>query len=90
MGRLAKEETILLLARKCPEMACNYYPQFLTSTILEWKQLLVLASMKQIIISSLQYLVNEGLAKMYGFVLMANHIHRIWQIRDGHEKAKVQ
>ena len=72
------------------EMTFNYYPQFFTATILEWKQLLVLDSMKQIIISSLQYLVNEGRVKIYGFVLMPNHIHLIWQIQDGHEKAKVQ
>jgi REP element-mobilizing transposase RayT len=71
-------------------MTFNYYPQFFTATILEWKQLLVLDSMKQIIISSLQYLVNEGRVKIYGFVLMPNHIHLIWQIQDGHEKAKVQ
>ena len=72
------------------EMTFNYYPQFFTATILEWKQLLVLDSMKQIIISSLQYLVNEGRVKIYGFVLMPNDIHLIWQIQDGHEKAKVQ
>ena len=45
------------------EMTFNYYPQFFTATILEWKHPLVLDSMKQIIISSLQYLVNEGRGK---------------------------
>ena len=71
-------------------MTFNDYPQFFTATILEWKQLLVFDSMKQIIISSLQYLVNESRVKIYGFVLTPNHIHLIWQIPDGHEKAKVQ
>jgi hypothetical protein len=42
------------------EMTFNYYPQFFTATILEWKQLLVLDSMKQIIISSLQYLSSSS------------------------------
>ena len=46
--------------------------------------------MKQIIISSLQYLVNEGRVKIYEFEFMPHHIHLIWQIQDGHEKAKVQ
>ncbi len=68
----------------------NYYPQFLTATILKWKHLLVMDSMKDIIITSLQYLVNECRVKIYDFVLMPNHIHLIWQIADGHEKAKVQ
>jgi putative transposase len=72
------------------EMTFNYYPQFFTATILEWKQLLVLDSMKQIIISSLQYLVNEARVKIYGSVLMPKHIHLIWRTQDGHEKAKVQ
>jgi hypothetical protein len=31
--------------------------------------------MKQIIISSLQYLVDEGRVKKYGFILMPNHFH---------------
>src|SRR5215210_2953912 len=72
------------------EMTFNYYPQFFTATILEWKQPLVLDSMKQIIISSLQYLVKECRIKINGFVLLLNHIHLLWQIKDGHEKARVQ
>ena len=68
----------------------NYYPQFFTATILEWKQLLRDDSMKDIIISSLRFLVSDGKIIVYGFVLMPNHIHIIWQIQDGHEKAKVQ
>jgi len=72
------------------EITFNYYPQFFTATILEWKHLLMMDSMKQIITGSLQYLVIEGRVKIYGFVLMPNHIHIIWQIQDGHEKAKVQ
>ncbi|HKG69646.1 MAG TPA: hypothetical protein VKA92_12315 [Segetibacter sp.] len=48
-------------------MTFNYYPQFFTATILEWKQLLVLDSMKQIITSSLQYLYSSA-----SFYLKAN------------------
>jgi REP element-mobilizing transposase RayT len=33
--------------------------------------------MKDIVISSLQFLVSEGRVKVYGFVLMPNHIHVI-------------
>ena len=46
--------------------------------------------MKDIIIGSLQFLVSEGRVKVYGFVLMPNHIHVIWQIQDNWEKSKVQ
>ncbi len=72
------------------EINFNYYPQFFTATVLEWKHLLTDDKMKQIIISSLQFLANDRRVKVCGFVIMPNHIHLIWQIQDGHEKAKVQ
>jgi putative transposase len=53
--------------------------QFYTATILEWKKLLKPDSYKQIIIDSLAFLVKEKRVKVYGFVLMENHIHLIWQ-----------
>ena len=68
----------------------NQYPQFFTATILEWKHLLANDIFKHIIISSLQFLVKDGRVVLYGFVLMPNHIHLIWQIQDTHERASVQ
>ena len=73
-----------------PEMTFNQYPQFFTATILEWKHLLAIDEMKAIIISSLNFLVEDGRVVIYGFVVMPNHVHIIWQIQDTHEKAKVQ
>ena len=32
-----------------------------------------------IVINSLQWLVESGLVKIYGFVLMPNHIHLMWE-----------
>ena len=58
----------------------NQYPQFFTATILEWKHLLANDTYKDIIISSLKFLVNDGRVIIYGFVIMPNHIHLIWQI----------
>ncbi len=51
------------------EITFNHYPQFFTATILEWKQLLADDKMKEMIISSLQFLVNEGRVKIYAFDL---------------------
>jgi putative transposase len=68
----------------------NYYPQFFTATILEWKHLLADDKMKDIIISSLRFSVNYRRVIIHGFVIMPNHIHLIWQIQDGYEKSKVQ
>ncbi len=72
------------------EITFNHYPQFFTATILEWKLLLSNDVMKDIIISSLQFLVNDSRVIVYGFVIMPNHIHIIWQIQDKYERAAVQ
>ncbi len=68
----------------------NQYPQFFTATTLEWKHLLTNDIFKDIIISSLHFLVKDSRVELYGFVLMPNHIHLIWQIQDTHERASVQ
>ncbi len=53
-------------------------PQFYTATILDWKKLLKPERYKMIIIESLQYLVHEKRVTLYGYVIMDNHIHLIW------------
>ena len=72
------------------EINFDYHTQFFTATILEWKQLLKPDRFKDIIISSLLFLKNEESVVVYGFVIMPNHIHLIWQIQDGFIKEKVQ
>jgi len=67
----------------------SYHPQF-TATILELKHLLKEDVFKDIIISSLQFLHEEGSIIIYAFVIMPNHIHMIWQIQDGYVKEKIQ
>ena len=37
---------------------------------------------KKVIISSLQFLVNKRKIKVYGFVIMPNHIHLIWEMLE--------
>jgi REP element-mobilizing transposase RayT len=53
--------------------------QFYTATIFKWEYLLKNSNYKQIIIDSLTFLVHEKRVKVYGFVIMDNHIHLIWQ-----------
>ena len=48
---------------------------FFTATILEWKKLLKQDKYKEIVISSLRFLVKEERVKVYAFVIMENHIH---------------
>ncbi|MBC7401456.1 MAG: transposase [Mucilaginibacter sp.] len=68
----------------------DYHAQFFTVTILEWKHLLKPDAFKDIIINSLLFLKNEKSVVVYGFVIMPNHIHLIWQIQDGFIKEKIQ
>jgi putative transposase len=66
------------------------HPQFFTATILEWKHLLKPVKYKDIVVGSLKFLVLNGRIKLFGFVLMPNHIHIIWQMRENVKSADVQ
>jgi REP element-mobilizing transposase RayT len=68
----------------------EFYPDYFTATILEWKHLLKPEKYKDIIVSSLEFLVNEKRIVLYGFAIMSNHIHLIWQIQQGHLPKDVQ
>jgi len=53
---------------------------FWTSTIIEWKHLLKQEKYKQVVLDSFKVLVDKELVKIYGFVIMPNHIHIIWEM----------
>lgn len=63
---------------------------FFTATILEWKHLLKPDKYKDIIVESMRHLVQSGRVFIHGFVIMDNHIHILWHIRDGQDGSKVQ
>ena len=71
-------------------MLSDHYPQFFTATILEWKHLLKPGKYKELIASSLYFLVLDKRIVVYGFVFMSNHIHLVWQIQPGHKREDVQ
>jgi len=58
---------------------------FYTSTINGWKPILT-DDIKRIIINSLTYLVRIKKIKVYGFVIMPNHIHLIWEFLEPNGK----
>ena len=66
------------------------YPQFFTATILEWKKLLAPDKYKDIIMDSLRFLVANKRIKLYGFVIMPNHLHLIWKMMDSIKQSDVQ
>ena len=71
-------------------MRLSGFPYFFTATILEWKHLLKPDQFKNIITGSLQLLVTDKRIIVYGFVVMSNHIHIIWQVEDTYDLDDVQ
>ncbi|MBL7798468.1 MAG: transposase [Saprospiraceae bacterium] len=63
---------------------------FTTATILEWKHLLRFDNLKNIVIDSLRYMSNSQKAVIYAFVIMPNHIHLVWHIREEHTLSEVK
>jgi len=53
---------------------------FWTSTIYQWKHLLKPDKYKQILTDSISNLCERGKIKVYGFVIMPNHIHLLWEM----------
>jgi putative transposase len=52
---------------------------FWTATIHKWLHLLGSDANKQLILDYLKKLSSEELISVYGFVIMPNHIHLLWQ-----------
>lgn len=59
---------------------------FYTSTINKWQHLIGNFYFEHIILDSLSYLHKKECIKVYGFVIMPNHIHLIWQLLKNNGK----
>jgi putative transposase len=66
------------------------YPHFFTATNMEWKNLLQPDKFKDIIIASMNHLVKQQRVIIYGFVIMPNHVHIIWQLQAGQTRENLQ
>ena len=68
----------------------EYWPQYFTATIYEWKHLLADGRHKDIIIDSLTFLMTKKRIELNAFVIMGNHIHLIWQPLFGFTPSDIQ
>ena len=59
---------------------------FYTATIHHWKPLINDFNLQPVIIQSLSYLHKKECIKVYGFVIMPNHIHFIWELLQNNGK----
>ena len=55
---------------------------FWTSTVHQWTHLLKSEAYKKVIIDSLSNLVQRNKIKVYGFVIMPNHLHLLWEMLE--------
>lgn len=68
----------------------HYKINFFTASIYQWKPLLKPDKYKQLIIESLKYLVDNQQVKIYGFVIMPNHLHLLWTIEPQYKLEDIQ
>jgi putative transposase len=73
-----------------PQIYPEYWPQFFTATILEWKPLLQDDCYKDKIVKCLRFLVQQKRIRLYAFVIMNNHIHLVWQPLPGQTLQSIQ
>ena len=72
-------------------MVVNYTNTFFfTATILKWQPLLKNDSNKNIILDTLRFQVKENRIVLFCLVIMPNHIHLVWNTKDGLEKNLTQ
>ncbi len=62
------------------------YLYFYTSTIYKWHPLIKKYNFYSLILDSFSFLHKKGCIRIYGFVIMPNHIHLIWQILQANGK----
>ena len=55
---------------------------FWTDTIKDWNHLLASDKFKNIILQSWKFLVEKKKIKIYGFAIMPNHLHVIWELLE--------
>lgn len=55
---------------------------FWTDTVKDWKTIFLSDELRRIILSSLNELVKRDLVFIYAFVIMPNHIHLIWEMKE--------
>jgi REP element-mobilizing transposase RayT len=56
---------------------------FLTFTVLDWVDVFTRKDYKIILTESMNYCVEEKGLIVYAWVIMSNHIHVIWQAKEG-------
>jgi len=62
---------------------------FLTFTVIDWVDVFTRKEYKMEIVDSLNYCINHKGLIVYGWVIMSNHIHCIWQAKEGNKLSDI-
>jgi REP element-mobilizing transposase RayT len=62
---------------------------FLTFTIIDWVDVLSRKEYKLAIVDSMNYCIKEKGLIVYGWVIMSNHLHVIWEAKDGNKLSDI-
>ncbi|HHL57552.1 MAG TPA: transposase [Bacteroidetes bacterium] len=57
---------------------------FLTFTTIDWVDIFTKKEYKLELVDSMNYCIKEKGLIVYGWVIMSNHMHAIWQAREGY------
>jgi REP element-mobilizing transposase RayT len=66
------------------------YISFFSATILKWNTILLNDKYKDIIVDSMRFIVKDNRIDIYAFVIMPNHIHIVWKVKENHLLKNVQ
>lgn len=63
---------------------------YTTHTIHKWQNILLLKNIPEIIFDAFQYLTKNEQILIYAYVIMPNHFHWIYQIKDPYSNSKIK
>ena len=62
---------------------------FLTFTVIDWVDVFTKKDYKQELADSMNYCIKEKGLIVYSWVIMSNHMHAIWQAREGYQLSDI-
>ena len=62
---------------------------FLTFTVIDWVDVFSRKEYKLELVESMNYCVREKGLSIYGWVIMSNHMHVIWQAKEGYSLSAI-
>ncbi len=58
---------------------------FITFTVIDWVDVFSRKDYKLELVNSMNYCIKEKGLLVYGWVIMSNHVHVIWQAKEGYQ-----